>query len=351
VRWFIDDAISGTSAKGRNAFEQMIAAAENGGDFKTILCYDISRFSRGGTNETGYYLHRLRLAGVDVVFTADGIPEGDEGELIQGVKSWQARQYSVKLARDTIRGQISNIRERKSAPGGVAPYGYDKQHLTSDGKLLRTLRWMPDGSKQEFDAGGKLLRVIEPGVNIKKAKSDIIRYVPSTPDRVPTIKRLFDLCIQGYGLHSIAQRFNSEGIPSPGGQKWNTARIAKLLRNPVYRGAIAWNRHTMGSLFGLDGEGKLRPKRGKGWKRNDEADWIVSEAVHEPLVSAETWATAQRAIAKRRADGGKARRISWATTNGASTAGERARRTCSSGRTTPSTCGRSRRSTRSRWCI
>ncbi len=124
VRWFIDDAISGTSARGRDAFGQMIAAAENGRDFDFVLCYDISRFSRGGTNETGYYLHRLRLAGVEVIFTADGIPEGDEGELIQGVKSWQARQYSVKLARDTIRGQISNIRERKSAPGGVAPYGY-----------------------------------------------------------------------------------------------------------------------------------------------------------------------------------------------------------------------------------
>lgn len=31
---------------------------------------------------------RLTLAGVDVVPTADGIPEGDEGELIQGVKTW-----------------------------------------------------------------------------------------------------------------------------------------------------------------------------------------------------------------------------------------------------------------------
>lgn len=33
---------------------------------------------------------------------------------------------------------------------------------------------MPDGSKQEYGVDGKLLRVIEPGVNIKKAKGDII---------------------------------------------------------------------------------------------------------------------------------------------------------------------------------
>jgi DNA invertase Pin-like site-specific DNA recombinase len=307
VRWYIDDAISGTSTRGRNDFDRLIEDAENRRDFETIICYDIARFSRGGTNETGYYLHRLKLAGVNVLFPADCIPEGDEGELIQGVKSWQARQYSVKLARDTIRGQISNIRERKSAPGGVAPYGYDKQHLTSDGKLLRTLRWMPDGSKQEYGIDGKLLRVIEPGVNIKKAKSDIIRYVASTPERVEVIKRMFDLCVQGYGFHHIAQTLNNDGIPSPAGQKWNTARIAKLIRNPVYRGAIAWNRHTMGSLFGLDGDGKLRPKKQKGWRRNDEADWIISENAHEPLVKLDTWNAAQRAVAKRRADAGKAR--------------------------------------------
>ncbi|GIX05017.1 MAG: hypothetical protein KatS3mg114_0886 [Planctomycetaceae bacterium] len=307
VRWFIDDAISGTSTRGRDDFDRMIDAAENGRDFETILCYDISRFSRGGTNETGYHLHRLKLAGVNVLFPADAIPEGDEGELIQGVKSWQARQYSVKLARDTVRGQISNIRERKSAPGGMAPFGYDKQHTTADGTVLRTLRWMPDASKQEFGPDGKFLRVIEAGVNIKKAKSDIIRFVPSTPERVAVVKRMFDLCVQGYGCHYIAALFNAEGIASPGGQKWNTSRIAKLLRNPVYKGAIAWNRHTMGSLFSLDGNGVLKAKKQKGWKRNAEEDWIISECVHEPLVTPETWAAAQKALTKRYVDGGKAR--------------------------------------------
>ncbi len=307
VRWHIDDAVSGTSTRGRTAFEQIIATAENGRDFEAILCYDISRFSRGGTNETGYYLHRLQLSGVNVVFTADGIPEGDEGELLQGVKSWQARQYSVKLARDTIRGQISNIRERKSAPGGMAPYGYDKQHLTSDGTLLRTLRWLPDGSKQEFGSDGKLLRVIAAGIHIKKAKSDIIRFVPSLPERVATIRRIFDLCVQGYGGHCIAQTLNLERVKSPNGGVWNQSRVTKVLQNPVYRGAICWNRRSMGSIFGLDGEGKLRPRKDRRWRKNATEDWIISEDVHEPLVGKETWAAAHREIAKRRADAGKAR--------------------------------------------
>lgn len=310
ARWYVDDAISGTSARGRNAFEQMIATAENGRDFDAVLCYDISRFSRGGTNETGYYLHRLRLAGVDVVFTADGIPEGDEGELIQGVKSWQARQYSVKLARDSIRGQISNIRERKSAPGGQPPYGYDKQHVTPDGKVVRTLRWMADGCKLEFDADGKLVRTVASDVYVAKAKGDIVRFTPSLPDRVQAIQRMFDLSAKGHGLKYIAERFNEEGVPTMFGYKWNTSNIAQMLRSPVYYGALAYNKRTSGSLFSMDANGKLKDKKGKrGNFKNEREDWIVVEGVHEPLVSKETFDAVQAGIARRRLAGGKARSV------------------------------------------
>jgi DNA invertase Pin-like site-specific DNA recombinase len=309
VRWFIDDAISGTSTKGRNAFEQLISTAENGRDFETVLCYDISRFSRGGTNETGFYLHRLKLAGVDVVFTADGIPEGDEGELIQGVKSWQARQYSVKLARDSIRGQISNIKERKSAPGGPPPYGYDKQHVTPDGKVLRTLRWMADGSKQEFGPDGKLVRVIPSDVYVAKAKGDIVRYTPSTPDRVTVIRRIFDLCAKGYGIKYTAELLNKEGVPSMKGALWNPSNIAMMLRCPVYRGAIVYNKRTSGALFGMDSDGKLRPKKERGAKLNPQNDWMIVEDVHEPLVSKETFDAVTRMRAINRVRAGKARSV------------------------------------------
>jgi len=307
LRWYVDDAISGTSVKGRVAFEKMIAAAENGRDFGAILCYDISRFSRGGTNETGYYLHRLQMAGVDAVFCADGIPDGDEGELLQGVKSWQAKQYTVKLSRDTIRGSISNIMQRHSAPGGIAPYGYDKQHMTADGKVLRTLRWMPDGRKQEFGPDGKPVRVLESNETVKKAKSDIVRFVPSTADRVEVVQRIFKMYVGGHGAHHIASKLNAEGIPSYTGGKWVSRQIRGIVENPVYRGAIAWNRRTVGKLHGVDGEGNLRPKRRQYGKNNAKKDWFLVEGVHEPLVSPELFEKAQRAKTDRQFKGGQAK--------------------------------------------
>ncbi|HRP62579.1 MAG TPA: recombinase family protein [Phycisphaerales bacterium] len=185
IRWYIDDAISGTSAKGRAQFERLMHDAENGRDFEAVLCYDMSRFSRGGTNETGYYLHRLSIAGVQALFCADGIPDGEEGELLQGVKSWQARQYSVKLSRDCIRGQHSTVTVRRSGMGGRAPYGYDRQYVSAEGRVIRTVRTLPDGRRQEFGPDGKHVRFIDACQPMgRKMKSDIVRLVPGDPRQV-----------------------------------------------------------------------------------------------------------------------------------------------------------------------
>jgi len=304
-RWYIDDAISATSTKGREEFERMIADAENGRDFDAVLCYDISRFSRGGTNETGFYLHRLKLVGVEAVFCAEGIPEGDEGELLQGVKSWQARQYSVKLSRDSIRGQISNIMERHSAPGGAPPYGYDKQHLTATGQVLRTFRFLADGRKEEYSPEGRLVRVLPSGETVKKTKSDLLKYVPSTADRIAVVNRIFQQSADGYGSMHIAYRLNEDGISSPDGGKWNSNQIRKMLKNPAYRGALAWNKRTLGKLHGVGRDGTLRPRRGTYvTKFNPEEDWFVVENVHEPLVPLELFEKAHRAYMKRRDQGG-----------------------------------------------
>ena len=193
----------------------MIETAENGRDFEPILCYDISRFSRGGTNETGYYLHRLKLAGVEVLFPADGIPEGDEGELIQGVKSWQARNTRSKLARDTIRGQISNIRERKMRPGRQAAVWLRqaapdrRRHSAPDAAV--------DGRRQQ--AGVRARRQAAPRDRSgREHQEGQERHHPLRAQharRVAVMKRMFELCVQGTATITSPQLFNNGGHPVP----------------------------------------------------------------------------------------------------------------------------------------
>jgi DNA invertase Pin-like site-specific DNA recombinase len=308
TRWYVDDAISGTSAKGREQFERMISDAERGRDFDAVLCYDTSRFSRGGTSETGHFIYRLREAGVRTLFTADGIHGGDEDELMLGVKSWQAKQYSVKLGQDIIRGQHSSVTERHSAMGGRAPYGYDRRYFTSTGKVLRTVKTLSDGRREELGPDGQHLRYFEPRERLpKKAKADIVRLIPGDPERVQVVRDIFEMCAKGYGSRSVVIALNERGIPGPMESRWNQMAVKTILLNPCYRGALAWNRRTFGKLFAVGADGLPIRKTVPDTRRNPADRWIVIEDVHEPLVSPELFQKAQEAMAKRRDKGGLAR--------------------------------------------
>jgi hypothetical protein len=64
----------------------------------------------------------------------------------------------------------------------------------------------------------------------------------------------------------------------------------------------------MGAIHGVDGNGKLRPKRaGGGVRNNPREDWFVVEDVHEPLVSPELWTKAHEAYLGRQNKGGLAK--------------------------------------------
>ena len=68
VGWYEDDAISGTSVDGRRAFKKMGVDAEAPGrDWRYVLVYDVSRFSRGDLDEAGHLRHRFRQAGVEII--------------------------------------------------------------------------------------------------------------------------------------------------------------------------------------------------------------------------------------------------------------------------------------------
>ncbi|MEX0654657.1 MAG: recombinase family protein [Phycisphaeraceae bacterium] len=315
LRWYADDAISGTSVRDRDQFETMIADAEDAGrsgggrDFDAVLCYDLSRFSRGGTNETGYYIHRLHMAGVESIFPAEGIPDGDEGELLQGVKSWQNRQFSVKLSRDTLRGMVSSVTQGRNTPGGCNPYGYDRQHVTADGTVLRTIRQLPDGRRQEFDAQGNPTRILSAGDRARKDKSIFARLVPSSPERVAVVRRIFDQYINGYGITTIAYELNQEQVPAVFSRHWTVSSIKGILSNPVYRGAIVWNQSSTGKIHGVDGTGNTKRKRSRNREKNERGDWYVIEDAHEPLVSREVFEQAQKIRRQRAGErtGGAAR--------------------------------------------
>ncbi|GAG45945.1 unnamed protein product, partial [marine sediment metagenome] len=196
AKFYVDDAISGTSTLGRRAFQQMIQdAKKTSHPFDTIVVYDVKRFGRIDNDEAGYYRHILRTNGVQVRYVSENFNGDTTDDLLRPVKQWQARQESKDLSKVTIRGLLSKS-ETGSWMGGVPPYGYDLRYENCEGKFLLILRYMPDGSKQILDKNKKLVRTLARGERLSISKRDCARLVFSSPERVKVVRQMFNMYVE-----------------------------------------------------------------------------------------------------------------------------------------------------------
>ncbi len=298
-RFYIDDAISGTTATRRRAFQEMVSdAQQDPRPFAYVLVYDVKRFGRVGNDEAGYYRHILKTHGVEVSYVSENFSGDGTDDLLRPVKQWQAREESKDLSKVTIRGLLSKV-VGGSWMGGVPPFGYDLRYQTDrapNGEFLFVLRFMPDGTKQLLDESGTVTRTLERGEAIHISKRDHARLVPSSPDRRAILERIFRLSAEeNRGLRSIADLLNSEGTPPPRGPAWShiyhgawtASTVRSILVNPIYVGDMVWNRRTDARFHKISG-GRATERRDVHGARlvpNPQADWIRIENAHPPLVS------------------------------------------------------------------
>jgi DNA invertase Pin-like site-specific DNA recombinase len=327
ARFYVDDAISGASTLGRRAFQQMIKDAQSQKkDFSTVIVYDVKRFGRIDNDEAGYYRHILRGNGVEILYVSENFNGDSTDDLLRPVKQWQARQESKDLSKVTIRGLLSKS-ETGCWMGGVPPYGYDLGYENVDGKFLLILRFVPDGSKQVLDEDGKLIRTLARGESLNISKRDQARLVPSHPERVKVIKRIFKMYVdQGKGYHAIADTLNQEDIPTPRGPewaciysgKWTNATIRAILVNPLYSGDMVWNRRTDGRFHRISGGRAVDRDRIHGARLvpNGKDDWIVVRDAHPALISRRLFEQAKQRLENHPKSIEQRRRLHGRTWNG-----------------------------------
>ena len=296
AKFYVDDAISGTSTLGRRAFQQMIQDAKKPSHpFDTIVVYDVKRFGRIDNDEAGYYRHILRTNGVEVRYVSENFNGDTTDDLLRPVKQWQARQESKDLSKVTIRGLLSKS-ETGSWMGGVPPYGYDLRYENAEGKYLFILRYMPDGSKQILDRNKKLVRTLARGERLSISKRDCARLVFSSPERVKVIRQIFNMYVdQGKGYKSIAHTLNSKNIPAPRNSEWShiysgtwtDTTLRAILVNPIYAGDMVWNRRTDARFHRISNGQAVDRKDVHGARLvpNDKTDWIVVRDAHPALIN------------------------------------------------------------------
>lgn len=240
--FYVDDGVSGTTFE-RDGFKAMMADVE-AGKVGTVITKDLSRLGRDYL-KTGEYIEII-FPDYDVRYIAinDNVDTfKSENELLAFkniFNDWYARDTSKKIrAVFKAKGQSG---KHLSNP----IYGY--KHSETDKNL-----WVIDDEAAEV------------------------------------VRKIFHLCIDGYGPAQIARILTEEGIPTPtayalsqgrdNGHKnaklhrWGSETIAHILEKAEYCG------HTVNF--------RTHVKSYKNKKRvdNPKEDWLIFENTHEAIIS------------------------------------------------------------------
>ncbi len=263
---YIDDGWSGTNFD-RPAVKRMLDDAQSG-KIDTIVVKDLSRFGRNYIRVGQYIDYIFPAYGIRFIAISDNVDTADRSSaamdmmpIMNVFNEWHAANTSKK-----IRAVLDASRRSGKYTNWSYPYGY-------------------------------------------KVGGDESRTALIDEDAASTVRRIFDLRLQGNSFRAIARILTDDGIPNPtayftklDGGKWNRpcsahwtpTTVMRILINPTYIGNTVQHKTTSVSY--------------KNHKvvRVPESEWIVKENSHEPIISRDVWDRVQaigKSVSRGKADG------------------------------------------------
>ena len=257
VRMYVDEGITGTSAKKRPQFMQMINDASNG-EFDLILTREVARFARN-TVDTLQYTRELKSKGVEVYFINDNIKTFDgDGELRLTIMATLAQDESRKTSIRVKSGQQTSM---------------EKGVFFQNGTILGYNRIEESVIIDEFTQ--KRIRSVRMELNKEQAK---------------TVRMIYDWYLDGIGLRAIKFRLEQAGrLTATGKRNWHESNISKILQNSFYCGIITYHKE-----FTPD---YLEQKKIKNF---GDIELTKVKGSHEPIVTEEEFEKVQSIFANRR---------------------------------------------------
>ena len=104
------------------------------------------------------------------------------------------------------------------------------------------------------------------------------------------VRRIFGLCADGHGYSRIAKLLNAERAPAPRPQQgrpsgWSPSTVHEILKRPIYRGELIWNRTRKRDRWGQHDQQPRRPD-----------EWLRLDAPHLRIVSDDVWCAAHERL-------------------------------------------------------
>lgn len=233
LRKYVDEGITGTQAKKRPAFMEMVADAKQK-KFDLIVTREVCRFARNIV-DTLVVTRELKEYGVEVYFVEDNIWTMDnDGELRLSLMATLAQEESRKTSERVRAGQkISR----------------DKGVLYGNGNIL--------------------------GYNRDKALGTYV----IDKEQAETVRLIFDLYSKGYGEKKIVKELSRLGRKDGAGNvHWECCKVGRILKNATYKGYKCYLKSFCNNY--------LDQKR---IKNLDEDTYLYIKGDFEPIVSEELW--------------------------------------------------------------
>ncbi len=252
TQFFVDDGYSGTSFT-RPAFMELMELAEQG-KIETIIVKDHSRLGRnrlivGQLLEEDFVRLNIRyIAIMDNIDTDKGLND------FLPIQDW-FNEMHAKNTSQKVRAVFKN-KGNSGIPLTInVPYGYKKDPLDKN-------KWIID----------------EPAAEI--------------------VRRIYDLCIQGYGTHQICNILKQEKVPTPKEYKaihglcnYHISEVKYCWQDrSIYD--ILFRQEDIGDTVNFKGTTKSFKDKSKIYFPKEQ--WKIFKNTHEPIIDEETWNTVQR---------------------------------------------------------
>ena len=248
VKIYADEGITGTNTKRRSGLKDMLRDCRNK-KLDLIICKSISRMGRN-TADLLKIVRETRELGIDIFFENENIHTlGSGGEFLITVFASLAQDTSRQISENVVWGQDKAMRN-----GTIFGNSYIMGYDLVDKKLV---------------------------INEEQAK---------------TVRRVFDLFLEGNGIRTIAKILEQEGHKTAKGRdKWNPVSIRAMLNNEKYCGHLL-----LGKSYTQD---YLTHKRVKN--RGEKVKYLFKpddngEPCVPPIISEEKFKAAQIELERRR---------------------------------------------------
>jgi hypothetical protein len=226
-----------------------------------------------------------------------------------GVKSQKSedelRDKSVKVL------EAKMLRAKRGEfPGGHVPFAMDVCNFTTSdlmadpfnarpnwrvqivGRDMR-VKLTPDGERKEYN-GKRMFPASE--------ADELLQLRPTLDPRlIQAVVEVFEKYdTEAITFGALADWLNQTGVPYSYADRWREYHIRSLLTNPIYTGRQSFNKTTQAAYTEFTGGQRrsvTKHQRGKRIEsRHDEADWILSEPLFDPVVPPKLWAAVQKKL-------------------------------------------------------